>query len=779
VGENAGGAMVTANIAAERKRAVWRLVKLSIITGLVVAVGFLPMVAASGMAAKAGADGFTTLPANFSLPPVPDASTLYASDGKTIIATFGDQYRIQSKSDDIAKVMKEAIVATEDVRFYEHNGVDSKGIARALLSNFTSGEVTEGASTITMQYVRQVLAYNAASEEELAEATATTPERKLREMRYAVAVEEEMSKDQILTNYLNTVYFGHGAYGVGAAAKVYFAKNADELNLNEAATLAGLVQSPSEYDPISGDVDAATDRRNHVLNRMADTDYAAADDVAKLVKTEIPLDPGELPGDSVGVDGSEYGFFADYFEQWWSKQKRFGDSAQERLSLLSRGGYRIVSSLDVDLQKTAEDAIAAEQRKDSPYALGSVVVEPGSGQVKVMAVNRNYSADDSKAANTTNPLLTGGSDFAGYQAGSTFKMFTMLAALDAGMPLSTSMYSPQRYTSKYVGGAGTSACGIHWCPSNADPSMTGNQTMWSAFGKSVNTYFVQLEEKVGADKAVAMAEKLGLTWHTDADREQADNAEDWGAFTLGVSSSTPIEIAAAYATVVADGKYAEPTPVSTMYDGNGTEISFEPKTKQVIDKDIARAAVDAARCPTGYGASSGSCGGWSTGSQVSGTVGGPVGGKTGTTDGDSTAWFAGFTPNLAIASFMADPADPNHLLQSGMTTKPINVSSTVLAAGWQADPSGDFKTPSQKMVGQGSSDGGQEGNPGQGGDDWPNDGGQDPETPGTGGPGEGESPGPGPTLPTEPTSPSEPSEPPTGGERFGIAGIREDGRYAD
>ncbi|HZE38220.1 MAG TPA: transglycosylase domain-containing protein [Stackebrandtia sp.] len=697
-----------------RPGAVWRFLKTSVIAGLVVTLGFLPVVITAGLVTKSGADDFNTLPANFKLPDAPESSTLYASDGKTVLATFGDQYRIKAKADQISQPMKDAMVAAEDVRFYQHHGVDSKGIARALVANFTSGSVSEGASTITMQYVRQVLAYTARNEKEAAEATATTPERKLREARYAMAIEKKMSKQEILTDYLNTVYFGHGAYGVGAAAKVYFGTTADKLTTNQAATLAGLVQSPSQYDPISGDAGAAEHRRDYVLKRMVSAGTLSKARAADIKKKKLPLHPEKVPGDANGADGSKYGFFAAYFEQWWSKQKQFGATAQDRLSLLSRGGYKIVSSLDINLQKTAQASIDAKQGKDSQYALGSVAVQPGTGEIKVMAVNRDYSADGSKPGNTTNPLLTGGGDFSGYQAGSTFKMFTMLAALSQGRKLDTSFYSPQRYTSSYVGGSGDSACGQYWCPSNASSSMTGTQNMWSGFGKSVNTYFVQLEEKVGADKAVAMAEKLGLTWHNKSDQQQADNAKGWGAFTLGVSATTPLEMAAAYATVDADGLYAKPIPVSSIKDSSGHKIAVKTTTKQVIDKDVARAATDAARCPTGYGAATGDCGSWGTATQVAGQVGGPVAGKTGTTDGDSTAWFAGFTPNLAVASFMADPDDPSNYVPGGSTNLPVNLSADILGAGWRADPSGEFTPPSSDLVGNGKasqdSRGGDDGN---------------------------------------------------------------------
>lgn len=695
------GTVRARQLRSERKAAVVRLLQLAVITGVIAALGLLPVVSLSGLTAKAAADGFTQLPADFSLPPAPEASTLYASDGETVLATFGDQYRIEAEYDDVAQMMKNAILAAEDTRFYDHNGVDSASIMRATVANFSAGEVAEGASTITMQYVRQVLAYTATTPEEVEEATATTSDRKLREMRYAIAVEQEMSKPEILTNYLNTVYFGHNAYGVGAAARVYFGTTVDELDLNESATLAALVQSPSEYDPISGNAEAAKDRRNYVIQAMVDEGFVSAEEGAEAAGSDIPLNPSALPGEGSGPHGSEYGFFSDYFEQWWAQQEEFGQSAQERLGLLNRGGYEIVSSLDADLQAEAEASIASQQSKDSPYALGSAAVEPSTGEIKVMAVNRDYGVDESDPTTTTNPLLSGGSDFTGYQAGSTFKMFTLVAALEAGMELDTSIYSPHRYTSKYLGGGDASSCGEYWCPSNDNRSMAGTHDMWSAFGRSVNTYFVQLAERVGADAAVQAAEDLGLSWHADSDKAQADKAEDWGAFTLGVSSALPLEMATSYATLANDGEHVEPIPVTQIFDASGSEVPVQTQTRQAVDTDVARAAVDAARCPTGYGPAEGHCGG-GTASQLAGVVGGPVAGKTGTTDSNSTAWFVGFTPNLAVASFMADPADPTNFLQGGMTAMPTTLSGQILAASWQADPHGEFTAP-DALVGGGTS----------------------------------------------------------------------------
>jgi membrane peptidoglycan carboxypeptidase len=260
-------------------------------------------------------------------------------------------------------------------------------------------------------------------------------------------------------------------------------------------------------------------------------------------------------------------------------------------------------------------------------------------------------------------------------------MFTMLAALDAGMPLNTNIYSPGRVVTNYVVEPGSGAsCGNRWCPSNASGAMTGNQTMWSGFGKSVSTYFAQLIQRVGSEHAVAIAEKLGLRWHNDVDREMAspEHVEGWGVFTLGVADTTPLEMAAAYATVAAGGVYCAPMAVQSVTDANDKPVNITPQCNQAVRPEVAQAAADAARCTTGYKAAKGSCGDWSTAPGVYPQVGRPVAGKTGTTDSDRAAWFVGFTPDLAVASFMADPDNPFHAVGGGNSQKPINTAAQLL-----------------------------------------------------------------------------------------------------
>jgi membrane peptidoglycan carboxypeptidase len=226
--------------------------------------------------------------------------------------------------------------------------------------------------------------------------------------------------------------------------------------------------------------------------------------------------------------------------------------------------------------------------------------------------------------------------------------------------------------------------------------MTGVHGMWSGFGMSVNTYWVQLEQRIGAERAVRMAEKLGITWHTDVDRTMAspEKANGWGAFTLGVSDTTPLEMANAYATLAADGMHCQPSPVISITDSAGKVVAAgEPQCQQVIKVEVARAAVDATRCVTGYKAATGSCGAWSTASGVAAAVGRPVGGKTGTTDDTRAAWFVGITPQLAAAAFIADPDYPFHFAGDGNAPKPINAVSGMLKRGLEGQPVRDFTPP--------------------------------------------------------------------------------------
>ncbi|WP_439957820.1 transglycosylase domain-containing protein [Micromonospora echinofusca] len=696
------------------------LLRAGLIAGIVLAAAAYPLAAAFGIGAKTTADAVRQKASMLRDVRPAQTSYVYASDGRTPLTMFYEEYRTYVPLSAISPHMQQAIVAAEDTRFYTHHGVDAKGVARAFVVNSQSGGVSQGASTLTMQYVRMALRDSARTPKEVQEATAQTSMRKIREMRTAIDLEKELSKPEILERYLNSAYFGHRAYGIYAASEIFFSKKPSELNQIEAATLAGLVKSPSEYDPASSDQKAATDRRNYVLDRMQVMGYISPDMVQKMKQEPIRLKLTDPPRDCTALPEkyNSWGFFCDYLKNWWSAQPAFGENPLERIDALRRGGYKIVLSLDPKVQEAAENGVQAKESTGSPFAHGLVAVEPGTGRVKAMAVNRNYSLDLSNNGEHTNPNATskmksnypntvapllGGGTLPGYQAGSTFKMFVMLAALDQGMPLSTAFDSPHRYRSEVYNG---------WAPSNASGAMTGRQTMWSGFGKSVNTYFVWLEEQVGAEKAVRLAERLGLRWRTDVDRDMAsaEKADTWGAFTLGVSDATPLEMANAYAAVAADGRFCEALPVLEVSHPDGTPARYitasgmvqevaKPRCRQAVTADAARAATDAARCPTGDTPAKGSCGGWSTADSVRGTVGRPVAGKTGTTDSTRSAWFVGYTPELAAASFIADPDNPFNAVGDGQSQRPINAVAETLRDALKGQPVRQFPEPSDAIVG--------------------------------------------------------------------------------
>ncbi|MDR6323134.1 transglycosylase domain-containing protein [Actinoplanes couchii] len=699
------------------------LIRAGLIAGLVVTGLTYPFAALAGMGVKVGSEALENMPERLTETAPAQSTYVYANDGKTLLTMFYEEHRKHVDLANMSPFMIKAIVAAEDNRFFEHHGVDAKGVARAFVANQKAGGVSQGASTLTMQYVRMALQNSARTPQEALEATEQTAARKLREMRLAIEVEQRLSKEEILERYLNAAYYGHRAYGVYAASQVFFSKSPRDLTLTEAALLAGLVKAPSAYDPATKDRKAATERRNYVIDQMLKMNAITAEQAVSARRSKIKLKLSTPPNDCVSVSSrhNDWGFFCDYFKSWWREQPAFGRNPLEREENLRRGGYRIVTSIDPAIQRYAMKNVLGKERRGSAFAHGQVVVQPGTGRVLSMAVNRRYSLDQSANGrhsdwrqdrdvkgnypNTVNPLL-GGGDMAGYQAGSTFKIFTMLAALEEGMPLSTTFYSPQRYVSRYITAPGPATCGIHWCPKNSSESMTGNQSMWSGFGKSVNTYFVQLEQRVGAEKVVRMAERLGLRWRTAIDKKLAtkEHASEWGAFTLGVSDATPVEMANVFATLAAEGKYCEPLPVVSIRNPDGSHALYQkrliaaPRCHQEVKVNVARAATDAARCVTGYGSARGSCGGWGTSEMVYGTLGRPVAGKSGTTDGNKTAWFSGYTPQLAASAFVADPDNPEHVVGSGRSTMSKYTVAQTLRDALKDKPRENFKPPTDKYV---------------------------------------------------------------------------------
>jgi membrane peptidoglycan carboxypeptidase len=654
-----------------------------LLAGLVVAAATFPAVAMSGLAAKAGADTFDNLPTNIDVVPSPQISYVYAADGKTMLAMMYDENRRDVPLTDVADVMQKAIVAAEDNRFYQHHGVDVKGVARAFVANQqAAGNTEQGASTLTMQYVRQVISYSARTPQQVVDATDKTPARKLREMKYAIALEKKLTKAQILERYLNIAAYGHGAYGIFAASHVYFNKDPKDLTLAESALIAGLVKAPSTNDPaIDKGRPKAIERMGYVLKQMVALGYITDAERIAAGKADLKIIGLRTPEGCASVQRPELGagFFCDYLRRWWLDQAAFGVDQYERENRLHSGGYSIISSLDIATQtaaaKYAQDQPDVGQsekiRMGNPNALMLAAVEPGTGRVQALATNRVFSNDQSANGNNTNPakkgqkgnwpnttvpIITGGDDSAGYQAGSTFKIFTAVAALESGFPLAYSINVESPFHSSFIIDSNSpAACdGNHYCPRNSS-NQTGNFNMWTGFGRSINTFFVPLEQTVGVTKVVDVAKRLGIQFRSPEDAALAANSSQWGAFTLGVSATTPLELVNAYATLAADGTYCEPIPVLEIKDMSGKKIdAANPRCKGVVDPEVARAAMDIARCPVGDQSASGQCGGGGTATYVQPIVNRPTAGKSGTTDSEKSASFVAMTKQLAVGAILTD-----------------------------------------------------------------------------------------------------------------------------
>ncbi|GAA0545434.1 transglycosylase domain-containing protein [Paractinoplanes ferrugineus] len=696
-----------------------------LLAGVVVAAAAFPAAAMSGLAAKAGGQTFASLPSELKSFSSPQITRIYASDNKTQIAQFYDEFRSDVPLKDMSKYMPAAIIAAEDREFYHHNGVDLKGVARAFVSN-NNGSSKQGASTITMQWVRMSLAYSATSAQEVIDATKDTPKRKITEMKYAMQVEKELSKDQIVERYLNIAPFGNQAYGVYAASQIYFNKKPKDLTIGQASMLAGMVKAPTSFNPTSeeGYEQILQRRNNYVIPGMVTMGAITRAEADKALKEPIPRQVKPIGNGCVSVAKNAWGFFCDYFYRWWMGREEFGETTYDRERRLKSGGYRITTTMDIKAQDAARKSITDEISDKNKNALLIAAVEPGAGKVRALAANRRYKLDDpskpqnelssdpkKKAKgirgtypNTTNPLLSGGGDITGYQAGSVFKMFTMVAALEKGYPLGWTYNAPVRYKSGYIiDSSNPSACdGTHfWCPSNAGEGEAGVYNMWTGFGNSVNTFFVPLEEQVGAENVIAVAKRFGVQFRVaDPDAKYANDpasAHQWGAFTLGVSASTPLDMANAYATLAGDGMYCEPTPIEQIATQTNEKLDVgKSHCIRATSADVARAALDAARCPVGDSAQLGQCRGTTAG-QTRGVVKHPVFGKTGTTDHDKTAALIAGTTSLVVAGYLVNPDYQDH--PDRMSHGVVNPAVwNTLGDFMDGKPKVQFKTPDNKKI---------------------------------------------------------------------------------
>ena len=535
-------------------------------------------------------------------------SVMYASDGSTKLAEFQLEKRDPVESDEVSDYVKHATVDTEDVRFYEHSGVDLAGIARAFVNNIAGGSL-EGASTITQQLVRNTLLTQEANDISL--------ERKIREAQLAMNMEKQYSKDELLMMYLNTVNYGDGCYGIEAAAKNYFQTSAASLTIAQAATLAGIPQSPTYLNPKTYP-EACLTRRNLVLDRMLAAEDITQEEHDAAQAESLGLNPApDVPEDGIYA----YPYFTSYVRNLLMEENNpFGCS----YASLFEGGLTIYTTLDTTLQNSAEAACEAQQaRMSSDLASSLVAIDPKTGEVKAMVGGNDYDASQVNIAT--------GAGGSGRQAGSTFKAFTLAAAIEKGISPKTRIDCSSPMT-KEVDGKEQSF-------ENFDNIDYGVRSIESATAVSSNTGYLRLSEEIGQAATNDMAKRLGVTAALSTVYTT----------TLGVASVTPLDMASAYATLANNGVKHSPVVITKIKDKDGNVLYEATDTSEkVVSEEVAGATTKALRQV--FEASDG------TAQTAKLENGQPVAGKTGTSTDFADHWLVGYTPSLSVATWIGNPA---------------------------------------------------------------------------------------------------------------------------
>ncbi|MEI5525388.1 transglycosylase domain-containing protein [Streptomyces brasiliscabiei] len=627
----------------------------SVLAGAVMAGIALPAVGALGLAAKGSVEGFDELPANLKQPPLSQRTTILDSKGDSI-ATVYSRDRTVVDLKEISPYMQQAIIAIEDARFYQHGAIDLKGVLRALNRNAREGGVAQGASTLTQQLVKNVAVEEAGDDPtKVQQAIQQTLGRKINELKKAIQLEEELGKKKILENYLNITFFGQQAYGVEAASQRYFSKSAKDLDVDEAALLAGIVQSPSRYDPVN-DPQEATKRRNIVLQRMAEVGDISQTEADKAKDKPLGLDISK-PKNGCITAVKNAGFFCDYVREVFLNDPIFGKTKEDRAKIWNQGGLTIRTTMDPKAQKSVQASIKSHVNQKDEVATAATIVEPGTGKILAMGQSRPYGLDIKKNETTINlsvdESMGGG---AGYQPGSTFKPIVAAAALEDGMAPTKSYSAPYEMAypspisacdgATWRNGTGSAAAKL----TNENESEVGPYAMKKATALSVNTYFVQMIADIGICPVTKMAKKMGVE---RADGRKIDQAP---SIALGTQEMSPLTMANAYATFASRGMYCTPVAIESITQRVGETSKSLDVPKSTCSRAMSENTADTINALLRGVVEDG------TGTEAGLGSGRPSAGKTGTTDFRYAAWFVGYTPNMAGAVWVGDPAHKRRMV---------------------------------------------------------------------------------------------------------------------
>jgi membrane peptidoglycan carboxypeptidase len=660
------GTFTNLGVMPERDPASGTIVKLAglcLLAGVLAAAFMFPFVGGIGLMSNRASDVVANGSAQLLSGEVPQTSTMVDAAGNPI-AWLYSQRRFEVATDQIADTMKLAIVSIEDKRFAEHNGVDWQGTLTGLSGYLAGNPETRGGSTIEQQYVKNYqLLVLAQTDADRRAAVALTPARKLREIRMALTLDKTLSKPQILTRYLNLVSFGNGAFGVQDAAQTYFGIDASLLNWQQAALLAGLVQSTSSLDPYTNP-DGALQRRNVVLDTMVQNYPQYTDELrqAKAQPLGVLPRPQTLPNGCIAA--GDRSFFCEYVLEFLA---RAGINKDQ----VARGGYLIRTTLDPKVQASVKQSIDKIASPDlDGIADVMSVIQPGKDahRVLAMASNRVYGLNDD-AHETVQPQPF---SLVGDGAGSIFKIFTTAAALDMGMGINAQLDAPSFFQARGLGSSDTPGCPKEtWCVKNAG-SYRGSMNVTDALATSPNTAFAKLIQQVGVPRAVDMAVRLGLrsyavpgtarAYDPESNESLADfiKRQNIGSFTLGPFQLNALELSNVAATLASGGVWCPPNPIDKIFDRSGKEVPFTTDScDQAVPEGLANTLANALSKDDTSGTAAGAAGsvGWNL----------PMSGKTGTTEAHRSSGFVGFTNRYAAAVYVFD--DSNN--PSGICSFPL------------------------------------------------------------------------------------------------------------
>lgn len=641
----------------------------SALCGVLAAGLMVPVASLAGSGATAGAEVFNALPASFKGESIAQPSKILASDGSTI-ATIYSENRQPVKLDEISPIMRKAIVSIEDERFYEHNGVDIRGIARAAVHNFTSSS-QQGASTLTQQYVNNLLinadSVNGVDRSQMTISGSKDIADKAREAKLAISIEKEMSKDEILEGYLNLVLFSGRTYGIQAAAQRFYSVDAKDLNLQQSAMLAGMVQLPNAYNPQTSP-ERSLKRRNTVLAAMLRTGAIDKKAYDKAVKSDLAPNPSNLR--SGCITGKDAAYFCDYVTRLITSDEAYGKTKKEREDLLYRGGMTIKTTLDAKLnKKAAKDArksIDPTAKSNTDVFSSLVSVEPGTGDILTMAQNTNYDPEK-KLGNTVLNFAVeqakGGAG--GFQGGSTMKPYTTLAWLHEGHKMYDKInarkqtFNPSDTWKASCLPAGHTKIGTPWTPKNASRGFYRTMPVDYGLYWSINTATVQEAKKLDLCTITDYIDKLGVKDQNGGKGgvPAAFSPAD-PSFILGAKQITPLSQAAAFAAFANDGEFCEPRALTSVTDKDGNKYKVKKETcNQVIEpQNIADLNATLKKIAT---------------TRVSkGRVSGPIAGKTGTNDWSTSTWFVGYSTGISTAAWVgrvnSQRAEEDNTLQGSL-----------------------------------------------------------------------------------------------------------------